>query len=164
MTTLAFFYLNSVKFAIILHRARVTYVLKKHWLKYFKGGQYSPEVFISIRALDDLWRENSGAVNRLPLSKFEFCGESFYLMKTKLAISVQMCGVRRLEQWIYSIFSKHVSFFRDGMDNYPCVPPFKQDKIIWPWCFNGLLKYEQKLITVRYPFYNIHIINSKARD
>ena len=50
-------------------------------------------------------------------------------MKTKLAGSVQMCGVRRLEQWIYSIFSKHVSFVRDGMDSYPCVAPFRQDKI-----------------------------------
>ena len=105
---------------------------------------------LSIRALDDLWRENSESVNRLPLSKFEFCGESFHLMKTKLAVSVQMCGVRRLEQWIYSLFSKHVSFVRDGMDSYPCVAPFKRDRTIWPWCFNGLLKEEQMLITVPY--------------
>ena len=30
-------------------------------------------------------------------------------MKTKLAVSVQMCGVRRLEQWIYSIYSASMS-------------------------------------------------------
>ena len=52
-----------------------------------------------------------------------------------------MCGVRWLEQWIYSIFSKHGSFFRDGMDSYPCVAPF-----------NGLLKKEQKLIAFDAPF------------
>ena len=36
------------------------------------------------------------------------CGESFHLMKTKLAV-VQMCEVRRLEQWIYFIFSMSLS-------------------------------------------------------
>ena len=59
------------------------------------------------------------------------CGESFHLMKKKLAV-VQMCEVRRLEEWIYFIFSKHVSFFRDGMDSYACVAPFKLGRTVWP--------------------------------
>ena len=99
--------------------SKVTYSLST-LIKVLQGWPCndSPAVFISIRALDDLWRENIGSVKRLPLSKFDFCVESFHLIKIKFA-SVQMCGVRRLEQWIYSIFSKHVSFFLDGRNVSP---------------------------------------------